>query len=386
MSIIVAADLERREDASAAAPGADFERQAWALALSGGGYKAAAYHLGALARIAETGGLKKLKRISSVSGGTIIAAYLATRWKDLTWRGDVASNFTDLIVRPFSQFLHRVTIDRWAILEGLALPGRAGADAVRDAYAKHLFGDRTLQDLPPRASAPRFVINATNMRLNSLWRFSNDYAADYRVGEIKAPKFDLARIVTASSAFPPFFCPVDLDLSKTPPVAYDSSDRCVAPFNRVAELGDGGIYDNMGLETVWKRYGVLLISNAGDPIDEESKLPKDWLGILRRALSMIHRQAENNRVSELMLRQASGEYDLAYFPLRRLAKPFPKPSAHALSDSEAALAAKEKVRLRAMPAVNLNRLVRHGYARADAAMRSYLGVTDPAPGPPDTGV
>ena len=38
------------------------------LALSGGGYKAAAYHLGALIRLNELGWLPRLSRVASVSG------------------------------------------------------------------------------------------------------------------------------------------------------------------------------------------------------------------------------------------------------------------------------------------------------------------------------
>ena len=42
-----------------------------ALCLSGGGYRAMLFHLGALWRLNELGYLKKLARISSVSGGSI---------------------------------------------------------------------------------------------------------------------------------------------------------------------------------------------------------------------------------------------------------------------------------------------------------------------------
>ena len=47
------------------------------LALSGGGYRAAAYHIGTLRALHKLGILKDLDVISSVSGGAIIAAYYA---------------------------------------------------------------------------------------------------------------------------------------------------------------------------------------------------------------------------------------------------------------------------------------------------------------------
>ena len=45
------------------------------LALSGGGYRAAAYHLGTLRALHKMGLLEKVDVISSVSGGSIIAAF-----------------------------------------------------------------------------------------------------------------------------------------------------------------------------------------------------------------------------------------------------------------------------------------------------------------------
>ena len=47
------------------------------LALSGGGYRAAAYHIGTLRALHRLGILDKVDVISSVSGGSITAAYYA---------------------------------------------------------------------------------------------------------------------------------------------------------------------------------------------------------------------------------------------------------------------------------------------------------------------
>jgi len=48
-----------------------------ALCLSGGGYRAMIFHLGTLLSLNELGFLKKLARVSSVSGGSITAGVLA---------------------------------------------------------------------------------------------------------------------------------------------------------------------------------------------------------------------------------------------------------------------------------------------------------------------
>ncbi|MHC4915154.1 MAG: hypothetical protein ACYTGB_06645, partial [Planctomycetota bacterium] len=51
-------------------PPEDRDLKGTALCLSGGGYRAMLFHLGAAWRLYETGDLAKLDRISSVSGGS----------------------------------------------------------------------------------------------------------------------------------------------------------------------------------------------------------------------------------------------------------------------------------------------------------------------------
>ena len=53
------------------------------LALSGGGFRATLFHVGSLLRINQAGLLPELKEVTSVSGGSIIAAYLGVNWSSL---------------------------------------------------------------------------------------------------------------------------------------------------------------------------------------------------------------------------------------------------------------------------------------------------------------
>jgi NTE family protein len=71
-----------------------------ALCLSGGGYRAMIFHLGALIRLNEIGLLAKLNRVSSVSGGSITAAQLGLKWRDLQFQNDVAKNLQELVIDP----------------------------------------------------------------------------------------------------------------------------------------------------------------------------------------------------------------------------------------------------------------------------------------------
>ena len=55
-----------------------------ALVLSGGGFRATLFHLGVLRHLAETGQLARVTHVTSVSGGSILAAHLVLHWDEYT--------------------------------------------------------------------------------------------------------------------------------------------------------------------------------------------------------------------------------------------------------------------------------------------------------------
>ena len=50
------------------------------LALSGGGFRAAAFHLGVFRKLEELGLLAKIDLLTCVSGGSIAGGFLALNW------------------------------------------------------------------------------------------------------------------------------------------------------------------------------------------------------------------------------------------------------------------------------------------------------------------
>jgi NTE family protein len=132
-----------------------------ALCLSGGGYRAMLFHVGALWRLNELGYLPRLARISSVSGGSIAAAVLALAWTDLAFDdAGVSPQFEKHLADRLRDFAGH-SIDWKAILGGVVMPGQTINDRVSGAYSKLLFGDATLQDLPDK---PMFILNSTNLQ------------------------------------------------------------------------------------------------------------------------------------------------------------------------------------------------------------------------------
>ena len=343
-----------------------------ALCLSGGGYRAMLFHLGALWRLNEFGYLPRLQRISSVSGGSITAGLLGLKWKQLQFNpAGVATNFDTAIVQPIRALAGR-TIDEVAVISGVLTPGSI-ADKVADAYRRYLYADATLQDLP--ADPPRFVINATNVQSGALFRFSRPYIADYRVGMIRNPTVELAVAVAASSAFPPILSPLQLEFPVTawePPSGRASEDLHREPYLTDVVLTDGGVYDNLGLETAWKRYDTILVSNGGGKMDAEDDPKTDWARHAIRVNEII-----DNQVRSLRARQVIGAYEAmerkgAYWGIRT------DLAAYGLTDAlpcpaEKTLAlAQTKTRLERLDDTSQERLINWGYAVSDAAMRKWL--------------
>jgi NTE family protein len=346
------------------------------LALSGGGFRATLFHLGSLWRLNELGYLPKLDRISSVSGGSITAGRLAVRWGQLTWDGPVATNFQAEIVTPLRDFCTR-NIDGPAIGEGALLPWKRVSDVVQAAYREHLLGDSTLQALPDH---PQFVINATNFGTGVDFRFSKPYAGDYRIGLIPNPTFPLALAVAASSAFPPFLSPVVIDADPATFQYKDGADlyEQIAYRTRLF-LTDGGVYDNLGLETVDKRFRTVLVSDAGAPLDVTPDPGTSWTGQALRAMDVTTNQARALRKHTLVNDLTTKVHDGASWGIMTEIAGYELPDALPVPSEATHELMTIRTRLNPFSEEEQCRLINGGYALCDAAMRKYVVATTPVP-------
>jgi NTE family protein len=345
------------------------------LCLSGGGYRAMLFHLGTLWRLYETGILRDVNRVSSVSGGSITAAVLGLNWRSLSFApGTVQSEFVPRVVRPVRS-LAGETIDADAIILGIALPGRI-ADRLTGSYQRHLFGSATLQDLPDE---PRFVLNATNVQSGALWRFMKPYMRDYRVGEVKNPTVSLAQAVAASSAFPPVLSPVELRLDPNSFTPNSGLDLQRTPFTSKVVLTDGGVYDNLGLETVWKRYGTVLVSDGGGKLQAEEEPKTDWARHAYRVLGLIDNQVRSLRVRDLIDSYQCGARKGAYWGIRSGIASYGLPDTLDCPADRTAQLAQTPTRLKRMDDTLQERLINWGYAVCDAALRKHVDPSLPAP-------
>ena len=339
------------------------------ICVSGGGYRAMLFHLGAFLRLFELGLLQKASRISSVSGGSITSAKLALEWHRLKTRQD----FFDYVVQPIRHVADK-TIDVPAIAAGLILPGRV-SDYVALAYRALLLGRATLQDLPGR---PEFVINATNVETGTLWRFSRAMMADYKVGEIDRPTVPLASVVAASSAFPPFLSPYLLRVHPGDFSRVATRDRALLSN---INLADGGVYDNLGLETVWKAYRNVLASDAGAALQADPSPSSLWARQAKRDIDIIYGQVSSLRKRQLIASFKAKEGERGwrrgtYWGIGSDISHYKLPVSLPAPVERTSELAKISTRLKSLSAEHQERLINWGYAICDTAIRRHFPLSN----------
>ena len=351
-------------------------RSGTALCLSGGGYRAMLFHVGVLRRLNDARLLPALDRISSVSGGSITAGMLGLAWDSLDFDDHGRARAFEPRVEQPLRALAGHGIDVRSVVLGALMPGSA-AQRVAGAYAKHLFGSATLQDLPER---PRFVINATNVGSGALVRFGREFLADWRVGRIAHPTVELAAAVACSSAFPPFLSPYRLKLGDAR-WQTDPGNSLDQPEHRdELVLSDGGVYDNLGLETAWKRCRTVLVSDAGGQLEPDADPKRDWARHSVRVLFVVDSQVRALRKRQVIAGLSRGDRDGVYVGIRSdladygLDDPLPAPHEQTLRLAET------PTRLDKLEDVVQERLVNWGYAVCDAGLRRHV---DPSLERPD---
>jgi NTE family protein len=248
------------------------------LCLSGGGYRAAIFHLGALRWLNECNVLSRLKTVSCVSGGSVVGAFLAHRLEGRWPTGPIpAADWQAEIVEPFWRFVNR-DIRTWPILVRFLWPlnwfrPHATVESLRKLYARRLLAgrDRLLREV---TGLPKFVFCATDMVFNVNWESTWQRVGDYQAGYSKPPaeRWTMARAVAASSCFPPIFPPAKTyfrpqDLKRGAyPARTEAEKKDRDKKVRQIRLTDGGVYDNLGLEPV-DRDKCVLVSDGGGAVE-----------------------------------------------------------------------------------------------------------------------
>ena len=156
-------------------------------------------------------------------------------------------------------------------------------------------------------------------------------------------------------------------------------DLQIEPYTSDVFLTDGGVYDNLGLETAWKRYTTILVSDGGGAMAPAPKPPRTWARHSFRVLTVIDSQVRSLRKRQAISGFERGDRTGTCWGIRTdiadygLADPLPCPHERTLALADT------PTRLRALKDRRQEALINWGYAVCDAAMRRWV---DPMLAPP----
>jgi NTE family protein len=362
--------VERADDRFLPEP--EQKRRGVALCLSGGGYRAALFHLGVLRRLDELGTLSRVDTVSSVSGGSILAGYMAGTLGEWPDSGRPLEGFAATVVPGFREFTRKNIRTLWALRR--ALPWNWGdqtvaVEALVSRYEKDIVRLR-LDELPER---PRYIFCATELTFGGNWVAERERVGSYMPGYVHPPPaWPVARAVAASSCFPPVFEPMPVNLA---PNAFeggllesDDRDALIAGMR----LTDGGVYDNMALEPVWKTHAVLLVSDGGGTFDRRGPAPF-WrpFKALGRYLEVQSRQAGAVRKRWLVASFLRGEMHGVYLGIGSTVRHFDETAPGYDEQLVEDVISEVRTDLDYFSDAEAAVLQNHGYLLADAAMRTY---------------
>ncbi len=372
------------------------ERSGTALCLSGGGYRAALFHLGALRRLNELGILGQIDTFASVSGGSIVAAKLATHiagalkqgtipeWptgEEIPGWGDVATELREFMSKNIRTLgaLRMLWPGSWPM-------STVGVRSLEKAYRE--ITTLRLDQLPDK---PRFIFCATDLAFATGWFSEHKSLGDYQAGFATPHKsWSLARAVAASSCFPPVFNPLPIEIA---PAELKEGRARLRPDRsqliRGLRLSDGGVYDNLGVEPVWRDHERVLVSDGGASLNFAPD--RGLFKRIRRYMSVSEAQGTEVRKRWLISNFVDETMSGTYWGVASAAGSYYE---HAPGYSQSVVAdviSHVRTDLDAFSEVEQQVLENHGYLVADAAVRTHLhellrNASDRVPSPPFPGL
>lgn len=366
------------------------------LALSGGGYRATLFAIGSLWRLNELGLVETLSRITAVSGGSITLGHLALNWKKLDFDNDgSATNYKEIIADPLQEFCSK-DLDIKAVLTGLLSPFDTIGGKIAETYDERLFKGALLKNLPAGKGIPEFIFYATNYDTGSSVRMTKQKVYDYKLGEAPSGDILLSQAVGASSAFPPVLSPVIFDSSKwewkKTKLAY-LYDYNNGSLRNQLTLTDGGLYDNMGLEAIFKadpksadHFDSVFVCDAGAPLQigygakpgwfneilSKTGFNRNWGSQLMRMSDVMIEQQRSLRRRQLIENFEKKIYGGSYWGINTKIANYELPNTLARDTETTKSLAGIPTRLTGFSEQDQGHLINWGYALTDAAIRKHV--------------
>ncbi len=317
------------------------------LALSGGGYRAAAFHLGTLRALHKLRILDKVEVLSTVSGGSIVGAdYVlslsSARYPDFEQRfieklkesvvSQVLASFTFIKVLVGAALwlgaiiAMQFTLYPWVswivLIVGILLFVKYQfrilpiSTIIEGVYDRIFFNGRALRYLPDK---PVIAINSTNVETGRQFTFSKNRMGDSTYDhpehgdpiKFKPTEFPVSRAVMASSCVPFAFSPV--------PIAEQYFVNA-GDFHRVHPLLiDGGVYDNQGMHKLTfdgSGYScdVVITSDAGNKMPFEGSF-KNVFTLLIRSMDLFMNRIKKSQMMDNLYQPGQSRRQIAFVSL-----------------------------------------------------------------------
>lgn len=284
------------------------------VTFSGGGSRAVSLGYGVLeqfqqatVRPTERGDtlLQNIDVVYGVSGGSVLAAYLALEGQET--------------IPKFKEFFLKKDFQKKVINEVFSLsnvprltsPQFGRSDLLQEQLNLALYNGKTFADLARKRKGPFAVINATDMTAGQKVSFTQDFF-DWLCVDLN--DIEIARAVAASSAVPLIFSPITLNnhagfchaeskkafLMQTQPGNhlllnnFNAMQKRLARYQDSVEqpylhLVDGGLTDNLGLASLLDMSNLLSIRKL------YAELKKSAL----RHVVVVSVNAQNERTSHI---------------------------------------------------------------------------------------
>lgn len=365
------------------------------IALSGGGVRAAVFHLGVLRRLGAENLLERVTHLSTVSGGSLVTAAIMAR-SGLRWPTSVqfeSEVYPDLRGLLTSTDLFSIRAVGWAgllrfNLKLLSHRARVLADHLERRWGIH----GSLGELP---ATPVWWINATCLRTGKNWRFARGEMGDWQFGLHYAPKARIADAAAASAAVPYVIGALKLDLPpegwfEVDPATRRPTRRRERPTAGRVRLWDGGAYENLGLEALYKpgqplrHCDFLICSDASGVLaSEETSSPlrllrgklasprlfdiaSDQIRALRSRMFMRDVGAGVVRGALIKMGLSARDMDI------RVGRSRPAPDYDAFqTDAETRAAHLHPTDLEAVSPAIFDLIARHGFEAADSVLTTH---------------
>jgi NTE family protein len=315
------------------------------IALSGGGHRAAFFHIGVLAKLAELGLLRRIEVISTVSGGSIVGALFYLHTKNLLedktdteitdadyvqlvraveeeYRAGAATNVRGSTwVNPLSNFkMAKPTYSRTdrvgELYERRFYAGawrnrirRAGRIAMRDLLIQPKGHDGPFD--PDRNNAmrnarvPILLLEATTLNTGHNWRFEAMYMGEpprqgteeesERADVDKNAILERTRWEALPAACRDFPLGGAVAASACFPGGFPPVQVPGLFEDYVVELIDGGVHDNQGIEGLYDRSCThTIISDGSGQMSDRARPSTRLPAVLGRVVS-IYGDAEREQ-------------------------------------------------------------------------------------------